>query len=118
MVNVAVGSIRQLRIDFGFSSMKVIATMTNVNAPKKNAPKRRGMQEEKVATDAAELDRYGDKSLFYSCRFHFLLLLALLLLSLVITSLPSLKFYSDAQISLLLFVTVVLGIQGRGFLGL
>lgn len=28
MVNVAVGSIRQLRIDFGFSSLKVIATIT------------------------------------------------------------------------------------------
>ena len=89
-----------------------------LNGRVENAPKRRGMKEKKVATDAAELDRYGDKSLFYSCRFHFLLLLALLLLSLVITSLPSLKFYSDAQISLLLFVTVVLGIQGRGFLGL
>lgn len=89
-----------------------------LNRSVENAPKRRGMKEEKVATDAAELDRYGDESLFYSYHFHFLLLLALLLLSLVITSLPSLKFYSDAQISLSLFVTVVLGIQGRGFLGL
>ena len=52
----------------------------------------RGMKEEKVATDAAELDRYGDESLFCSCGFRFLLLLALLLLSLVITSFPSLKF--------------------------
>ena len=77
-----------------------------LNRSVENAPKRRGMKEEKVATDAAELDRYGDESLFYSCHFHFLLLLALLLLSLVITSLPSLKFYSDAQISLSLFVTV------------
>lgn len=74
----------------------------------------RGMKEEKVATDAAELERYGGESLFYSCGFRFLLLLALLLLSLVITSLPSLKFYSDAQVSLSLFFTVVLGIRGRG----
>lgn len=74
----------------------------------------RGMKEEKVATDAAELDRYGDESLFCSCGFRFLLLLALLLLSLVITSFPSLKFYSDAQVSLSLFFTVVLGIWGRG----
>lgn len=29
MVNVAVGSIRQLRIDFGFSSLKAIATITS-----------------------------------------------------------------------------------------
>ena len=64
-----------------------------LNRSVENAPKRRGMKEEKVATDAAELDRYGDESLFYSYHFHFLLLLALLLLSLVITSLPSLKFF-------------------------
>lgn len=73
----------------------------------------RGMKEENVATDAAELEEYGGESLFYSCGFCFLLLLALLLLSLVITSLPSLKFYSDAQVSLSLFFTVFLGIRGR-----
>lgn len=87
-----------------------------LNRSMENAPKIRGMKEEKVAADAAELDRYGGKSLFYSYCFHFLLLLALLLLSLVITSLPNLKFCSDAQISLSLFFTVVLGIQGRGVL--
>ena len=84
-----------------------------LNRSMEKAPKIRGMKEEKVAT-AAELDRYGCESLFYSCCFHFLLLLALLLLSLGITSLPSLKFYSDAQISLSLFFRVVLGIQGSG----
>lgn len=61
------------------------------------APTIKGMKAEKVGTDAAEVGRCGGESLFSFYCFHFLLLLAPLFKSVVITSFPSLKLYFEPK---------------------